>query len=94
MSLGVRFTIIGIHDGGHDGGNEFDRSARGVEKAHLGRTNCDCHSVKPVFFLINNTKSMLPSSFLFNKMKCCRYTHNNCPTIFLSVRLFYLYLFR
>jgi hypothetical protein len=34
----------------HGGGNEFDRSARGVEKAHLGRTNCNCHSVKPVFF--------------------------------------------
>jgi hypothetical protein len=23
----------------HSGGNELDRSARGVEKAHLGRTN-------------------------------------------------------
>jgi hypothetical protein len=40
----------------HGGGNEFDRSARGVEKAHLGRTNCDHrqHS-KPRFTVLSMT---------------------------------------
>jgi hypothetical protein len=72
--IGILLVFAGCEV--HSGGNEFDRSARAGEKAHLGRTNCDCHSVKSsetCVFFINKSKSDSSSCFLFNKTKFCRY---------------------
>jgi hypothetical protein len=55
----------------HGGGNEFYRSARRrrVEKAHLGRTNCDCHSVESseTCFFNKQTVTFLHVIFLIKR---------------------------